>query len=150
MKLNYKNFTTVFAICILLNACCSKENLVDLDFVNVIFKNKITNENLLGLYGTLNIDSVYLKFNSTDSFHRVTYSYNQLDSIINIDFNLSNQVFIKFSNNDIDTFLINYSNVFSKTAIGQCKLSASVIDNLKFNGNNLDVSNLQKTMIIYK
>jgi hypothetical protein len=150
MKFKYKIFTIVFAICILFNACCSKEALVDVDFANFQFIDKVSGENLFGLNGTLNIDSVYLKFNSTGSFQRLTNIHNQLDSVINIDFDLSNQVFIKFSNNDVDTFIINYSEISSKTATGQCKLTASVINGLMFNREIIDVSNLQKTIIIYK
>jgi len=150
MKTKLRTSVLVLATLVALQACCSKDDLDDVDYANFLFKDKASGENLFGYDRLLNIDSVYLKYYSTDSFHRISFTHNNLDSTISIDFNMANEILIKFPNNDVDTFMVSYNNITSKTSAGQCKLTASVINSLKFNGNIIDISNLQKTIIIYK
>lgn len=150
-KKNKKILLIILVITTLLNACCSKEDLIDVDFANFIFKDKVSGENLF--YGTNNIlnkDSIFISYNNANDFQRIVYNNNQIDSTIPIRFKLSTQVFIKFSNNDIDTFLITYKDISKKTSTGQCKLTATIIKSIKFNNDFLNTDNLQKAIIIKK
>lgn len=150
MKIKITTYILAFTTLVVLQSCCSKENLVDMDYANFLFKEKASGKNLFGLNSSFSLDSVCLKYYSTDSFHKISYAHSNLDSTIRIDFNLTNELLVRFSNNDVDTFIITYNKISSKTSAGQCKLTASIMNSLKFNGNIIDISNLQNPIIIYK
>lgn len=151
MKIKNTTYLLLFTTLVALHACCSKEGLADVDYASFIFINKSTGINLFSnANSTLNKDSIFISYNDTDNFQKLFTNNNQLDSVITIDFNKSNTVFVKFPDNDIDTFKVGYETISSKTQTGQCKLSATIIKNIQYNNELLNTNNLQNSIKINK
>ena len=151
MKKKSTTYTLIFSILIALQSCCSKENLVDMDYANFNFINKSTGKNLFSnTENNINKDSIFISYIDTSTFQKLIINSNPSDSILTIDFNRVNTVFIKFSDNDIDTFKVNYETISSKTKTGPCKLSATIIKSIQYNNGFLNTTNLQRTINIYK
>lgn len=131
-----------------LNACCSKEELAGNDIGKFIFLDNTGNNIFFGSSKSLNRDSIFIK-NGKNDYRKLTVHTNDLDSVILINFDYADTSYIKFSNNDIDTFSLTYVEVKGKTAAGNCKLSAKVLNSIKYNGTALSTE-IQKPIKIYK
>jgi hypothetical protein len=147
VKIKYKIYTLILAELIVFQACCSKEDLVDISNQQVIFLDKNTNENLFN-NPTYNKDSLAISYNNGISFERIQSSFD--DSVINIDFKMKDTCYLKITNTDIDTFFVNYQNTSDNSEKGQCKLNARVLKDIRFNNNTLQNASYTEPVIIYK
>jgi hypothetical protein len=148
MKIKFKIHIVIIAGLFTLNACCSKEDLAGNDIGKFIFLDSIGNNIFFGPSKSLNRDSIFIK-NGNSGYQKLTINANDLDSIILINFNYADTSYIKFSNNDIDTFSLTYEVITGKTSAGNCKLSAVVLNGIKYNGTALS-SDFQNPIKIYK
>lgn len=149
---NNKQILIQFTVSILLfAACCSKENLVDITNQDIVFLDKTSGKNIFfGADSLYNKDSIFISYDNAINFERINTIYESTDSSIQIDFKNLNTCLLKFSNNDIDTFKLTYSDVTEKTSKGQCKLSASVLKTIQFNNASAITSNYSSAITIFK
>ncbi|MDB5228107.1 MAG: hypothetical protein JWN78_2300 [Bacteroidota bacterium] len=126
---------------IIIQACCSKEFIVGDISRNICFLDKTSGYNLLfGVNKVYNKDSIFVRYDNDTFYHIVSIPYNSTDTFVNVVFNNASTCFIKFSNNDVDTFSIQYEEKTAKTAKGICRLSFNEIVSLKYNNVSLNIN----------
>lgn len=126
-----------------LQACCTKEYTIGDIQRNFSFIDISTDKDVFfGNDKTWNKDSILIKYNSSGTYNKIfnsLYSKYQ-DSTIVINFNNNDSCFIKFPNNDIDTFLIKYEEQTRKSFGGPCKMKFNVIKSLAYNNVYVDIN----------
>lgn len=148
MKIKFIPYS-LFFVMLALQACCSKEYITGAYLQRFALIDAATGNNLLfGINKIYNVDSVLVKCSNDTEYKKVTVLSNLSDSVVYINFNYANTCFIKFTDNDIDTFTMQYIEREARNQRGVCRQSYMDMVSLKY--NNVALSLTDNPIKIYK
>ncbi len=140
MKIKFISYS-LFFVTLILQSCCSKEYIAGTYLHPFAFLDATTGNNLLfGANKIYDVDSISIKCSNATEYKNVTVPANSVDSVIYLHFNNANTCFIKFSDNDIDTFTMQYVEREGRNQRGICRQSYMDMVSLKYNNVALDVN----------
>ena len=135
----------------LMQACCSKEALLDISVQQFVFLDKTTHRNLFfDADAVYNKDSIFISYDKGITYEKVEPPVSPADSSIKIDFRFKDTCLIKLSDGDTDTFTLNYEDLSKKSAAGQCRLTSTVLKDIRYNANESVEANYSRSLTMYK